>query len=62
MTALLDVEDLRVTFGGTAAVRGASLKVEKGETHCLVVKAWPISASIIGRAAPARHDRHGADV
>jgi peptide/nickel transport system ATP-binding protein len=36
MTALLDVQDLRVTFGGTAAVRGASLKVEKGETHCLV--------------------------
>jgi peptide/nickel transport system ATP-binding protein len=36
MTALLEVRDLRVTFGGTAAVRGASLTVEKGETHCLV--------------------------
>ena len=37
MSALLDIEDLEVTFGGrTAAVRGASLQVEKGETHCLV--------------------------
>nr|WP_246603186.1 ABC transporter ATP-binding protein [Falsiroseomonas tokyonensis] len=27
---------MRVTFGGTAAVRGASLAVRKGETHCLV--------------------------
>jgi peptide/nickel transport system ATP-binding protein len=36
MSALLDIEDLRVTFGGTAAVRGISLTVEKGETHCLV--------------------------
>jgi len=37
VTALLDVEDLHVTFGGrTAAVRGVSFRVEKGETHCLV--------------------------
>jgi peptide/nickel transport system ATP-binding protein len=36
MSALLEVDDLRVTFGGTAAVRGISLTVEKGETHCLV--------------------------
>ena len=37
MSALLEIEDLRVSFGGrTAAVRGASLRVEKGETHCLV--------------------------
>ena len=36
MSALLDIQDLRVTFGGTAAVRGISLTVEKGETHCLV--------------------------
>ena len=37
MTALLEVDGLEVTFGGrTAAVRGASLKVERGETHCLV--------------------------
>ena len=32
MSALLEIEDLQVSFGGrTAAVRGASLRVEKGE-------------------------------
>jgi peptide/nickel transport system ATP-binding protein len=36
MTALLEVQDLRVTIGSTAAVRGASMTVNKGETHCLV--------------------------
>ena len=37
MSALLEIEDLAVTFGGrSAAVRGASFQVEKGETHCLV--------------------------
>ena len=37
MSALLEVEQLDVTFGGRiAAVRGASLSVERGETHCLV--------------------------
>ena len=37
MSALLEIEHLEVSFGGrTAAVRGASLQVEKGETHCLV--------------------------
>jgi len=36
LSALLEVQDLRVTFGGTAAVRGASMAVAKGETHCLV--------------------------
>jgi peptide/nickel transport system ATP-binding protein len=36
MTALLEVEKLEVTFGRTAAVRGASLTVAAGETHCLV--------------------------
>ena len=37
MSSLLEVEDLRVSFGNqTAAVRGASLRVERGETHCLV--------------------------
>src|SRR3954462_5835515 len=35
--ALLQVRGLRVEFGGTtAAVRGASLDVAEGETHCLV--------------------------
>src|SRR5437867_13182466 len=37
MSALLEVDELQVSFGGrTAAVRGASFRVEKGETHCLV--------------------------
>jgi peptide/nickel transport system ATP-binding protein len=36
VSRLLEVEQLAVTFGGTAAVRGASLTVERGETHCLV--------------------------
>ena len=37
MSALLEIEDLKVIFGGrSAAVRGASFQVEKGETHCLV--------------------------
>jgi peptide/nickel transport system ATP-binding protein len=33
---LLAIEGLRVTFGRTAAVRGASFSLEKGETHCVV--------------------------
>jgi peptide/nickel transport system ATP-binding protein len=33
---LLDVQGLRVTFGDTAAVRGASFTVARGETHCVV--------------------------
>ncbi len=33
---VLDIADLRVRFGGTEAVRGASLTVARGETHCLV--------------------------
>ncbi|MES2362051.1 MAG: ABC transporter ATP-binding protein [Pseudomonadota bacterium] len=37
MTAVLDLRDLRVSFaGGTEAVRGISLEVHAGETHCLV--------------------------
>jgi len=37
MSALLEVRGLEVEFGGgVAAVRGASLAVGKGETHCLV--------------------------
>jgi peptide/nickel transport system ATP-binding protein len=35
--SLLEIEHLEVSFGArTAAVRGVSLAVEKGETHCLV--------------------------
>jgi peptide/nickel transport system ATP-binding protein len=33
---LLEIEQLAVSFGRTAAVRGASHSVERGETHCLV--------------------------
>ncbi len=37
MTAVLEATNLRVTFGTTiAAVRGISLTVNRGETHCLV--------------------------
>jgi peptide/nickel transport system ATP-binding protein len=37
MNAVLDISCLRVTFaGGTEAVRGISLSIAKGETHCLV--------------------------
>ena len=36
MSALLEMRDLRVTIGSTAAVRGATITVNKGETHCLV--------------------------
>ena len=37
MTAVLEISNLHVTFGtSVAAVRGASLSVRRGETHCLV--------------------------
>ena len=36
MTALLEVQGLDISFGGLTAVRGASLEVNRGETHCLV--------------------------
>ena len=37
MSALLEIEHLEVGFGSrTSAVRGTSLTVERGETHCLV--------------------------
>ena len=36
MSALLEVEDLDIAFGPLAAVRGAALSVNRGETHCLV--------------------------
>jgi peptide/nickel transport system ATP-binding protein len=36
MTRLLEVEGLEVAFGDVSAVRGASLAIERGETHCLV--------------------------
>ena len=36
MSSLLDIADLRVSFGGLDAVRGISLTVERGETFCVV--------------------------
>ena len=36
MSALLEIEDLAVSFGRTGAVRGTSLTVERGETLCVV--------------------------
>src|SRR3984957_14226527 len=37
MTAVLELTNLHVTFGNTvSAVRGISLEVNRGETHCLV--------------------------
>jgi len=33
---VLDMAELRVAFGATEAVRGVSLRVRRGETHCLV--------------------------
>src|SRR5262249_13692856 len=37
VTPVLETTNLRVTFGGSvAAVRGVSLVVNRGETHCLV--------------------------
>jgi peptide/nickel transport system ATP-binding protein len=36
VSELLEIERLQVSFGDTSAVRGASLSVARGETHCLV--------------------------
>ena len=33
---VLDIEGLHVRFGNTLAVRGISVAIERGETHCLV--------------------------
>ena len=35
-SALLRVRDLRISFGGLGAVRGADFDILQGETHCLV--------------------------
>jgi peptide/nickel transport system ATP-binding protein len=62
--SLLEVRGLRVTFGGIDAVRGASLAVEKGETHCLVGESGcgksVTSLAIMGLLA--RGGRRRADV
>jgi len=36
MRPVLEVSNLHVRFGQTAAVRGLSLRIARGETHCLV--------------------------
>jgi peptide/nickel transport system ATP-binding protein len=36
LSPVLEVSNLRVRFGQTAAVRGVSLRIQRGETHCLV--------------------------
>jgi len=36
VSALLEIAGLRIAFGATEAVRGVSLTVERGQTHCLV--------------------------
>jgi len=36
MNAVLEIANLHVSFADTAAVRGVSLLVQRGETHCLV--------------------------
>jgi oligopeptide/dipeptide ABC transporter ATP-binding protein len=36
MSAVLQLDDLRVGFGALEAVRGISLRVERGQTHCVV--------------------------
>ena len=33
---VLEISDLHVRFGETLAVRGISLAIERGQTHCLV--------------------------
>jgi peptide/nickel transport system ATP-binding protein len=63
MTAVLEIENLSVDFGTLAAVRGISLTVNRGETHCLVgVGLWQVSLRLIGYgpAAAWRKAQRGA--
>ncbi len=72
MTPVLDVAELRVRFGPIAAVRGVSLAIARGETHCLVgesgcgksVSALAIMGLLAARAnRSARHIRfHDTDL
>jgi peptide/nickel transport system ATP-binding protein len=64
MRPVLEVANLRVVFGGrVASVRGVSLKVQRGETHCLVGESGcgkSVSAlavmGLLGRGAERRAD------
>ncbi len=61
MTPVLDVADLRVEFGPIAAVRGISLRIARGETHCLVGESGcgksVSSLAIMGLLAHQAHRR-----
>ncbi len=65
---MLDVAKLRVSFGAVEAVRGVSLRVRRGETHCLVgesgcgksVTAMAIMG-LLARGAQRRAERIGFD-
>ncbi|HEY6434831.1 MAG TPA: ABC transporter ATP-binding protein [Acetobacteraceae bacterium] len=57
MSAVLEVEDLRVGFGELEAVRGIDLRVERGRTHCLVGESGcgkSVSALSVMRLLPRR--------
>ena len=65
MSALLEVEQLEVGFGSrTAAVRGTSLTVERGETHCLVGESGcgksVTALAVMNLLARGAHRRHAA--
>jgi peptide/nickel transport system ATP-binding protein len=72
MTPVLDIADLRVRFGPITAVRGLSLSIARGETHCLVgesgcgksVSSLAIMGLLVHRAhRTAKHIRfHGTDL
>ncbi|MGA8192738.1 MAG: ABC transporter ATP-binding protein [Acetobacteraceae bacterium] len=65
MSSVLEVANLRVTFGNDiAAVRGISLTVNRGETHCLVGESGcgkSVTALAV-MALLARTAQRGADV
>ncbi len=57
MSAALEIEQLRIGFGAVEAVRGISLSVERGGTHCLVGESGcgkSVSALAVMRLLPRR--------
>ncbi|MGE0419370.1 MAG: ATP-binding cassette domain-containing protein, partial [Acetobacteraceae bacterium] len=61
---LLAIEGLEIDFGAMAAVRGASLTVRRGETHCLVGESGcgksVTALSVMGLLAPTATRRAAA--
>ena len=60
MSAVLEIEDLRIGFGPLEAVRGIDLRVERGQTHCLVGESGcgkSVSALSVMRLLPKRARR-----